>query len=167
MIGRTVSSRDREKQLKLLKAASGAWLYSLITSFTLIVIRLNFFPPPGDPAADGLYDGLTFALVIFATAAVFLGGERRSLSLARVTALGLYWVALSAVSAGLWLVLRENRDVLRFLLSMLLDHSGDDLTWVAAMFLAIQLSALPTIKILRESFSHPAGYARPSWTKRI
>jgi len=137
--------------VRLLGSAFNAWLLSVGSSFTLIIIRQNVFPPAEDLVTVRQIDAATLAAVITITAAVFLWRERYSLRYLQALTVGVFWAGLSTVSLAIYRSHIDEYHALRILLDLMTGDSDPASGWVWSMFLTLQLITLPALKVLRDA----------------
>lgn len=137
--------------VRLLGSAFNAWLLSVGSSFTLIIIRQNVLPPAEDLVTVRQIDAATLAAVITITAAVFLWRERDSLRYPQALIVGVFWAGLSTVSLAIYRSHIDEYHALRILLDLMTGDSDPASGWVWSMFLTLQLITLPALKVLRDA----------------
>lgn len=143
--------------VRLLGSAFNAWLLSVASSFTLIIIRQNALPPAEDLVTVRQIDAATLAVVITITAAVFLWRERDSLRYPQALIVGVFWAGLSTVSLAIYRSHIDEYHALRILLDLMCGDSDPASGWVWSMFLTLQMITIPALKVLRDALSPRAG----------
>ncbi len=132
----------------LFRSGLKTWVLCITAGFLLVASRQNLFAPTDDLDTTHLLDAITFGTVAITAAFLFLRRHHDSLTFWRTLAIGITWVVLSLASETAVSYLLETRYALRFLLSVMLGTSDPTGGWVFGVFLTLQLTTLPAMKIL-------------------
>ena len=134
--------------LNLFRSGLKTWVLCISAGFLVVASRQNLLVPTDDLDTTHLLDAITFGTAATAAAFLFLRKHHDSLTFWRALAIGIFWVVLSLASETAVSYLLETRYALRFLLSVLLGTSDPTGGWVFGVFLTLQLTTLPAMKIL-------------------